>query len=723
MRKKIKLMTMVLTVCLCAISVVFAADGTWSAAANGNWSDSGNWSSGTIADGSGSTAYFTDSVRYNVSVDSARTIGNITSQGTRHDLNSVGILTLAGSPTISQQDIVGEEVAGLAIWNPLDGTEGFTKTGAGILALVHSSGTLPISGTINVTEGILKSYDSLEGHMPNITSVVVSSGAQLRLENANPFCNNPLTLSGIGVATHAGNNCGALLVRIANQTTTISNIIVATADTRIGGYCGGDLNKYNLVGEISGPGQPNFYAGGGATSHKWTFELLASNSYAGGAILSADSGSASTLKLHNPNALSHTKLQVNASWNYGAPATLDLNGYTNTVPQFEMNGTQKEVVTDTSASGNGLLIVDGGGENNMLWQGDFYLYGGEVRHLDTYCTIRAGTATTITGGVLYCNLETMLARAAAGDCSMTVRDSGLLTTWILRFNDWGNATVNLITGGVIRTAQVYCLKESGAGPYAQTFNFNGGTLSDAGWAARSFFIRNDEIDYIVQAGGANIEIDGNSGTNGIDDSLQHDAGLGGTADGGLTKSGAGVLALTTNNTYTGPTVVEAGTLLVNGNGDISASSSLTVQNGAAVGGNGVVGAITVPSGGVISPGNSIGTLNTGNIDMEAGSAIDWEVGNPGSADLVDVTGTFTIPAGKMTVNAIKAGSAGGTYTIVQTTGGIVGNASDVTMSYGSGITGDANPTINGNNLEVNIVPEPAILGLLSLIALAFLRRK
>ena len=67
--------------------------------------------------------------------------------------------------------------------------------------------------------------------------------------------------------------------------------------------------------------------------------------------------------------------------------------------------------------------------------------------------------------------------------------------------------------------------------------------------------------------------------------------------GGLTKAGAGVLTLSGANTYSGPTTVSAGTLLVNGS---QPTSSVTVGSGAHPGGTGTTGPLATT--GIISPG-------------------------------------------------------------------------------------------------------------------------
>ncbi|MBK5913112.1 S8 family serine peptidase [Rhodocyclus purpureus] len=95
---------------------------------------------------------------------------------------------------------------------------------------------------------------------------------------------------------------------------------------------------------------------------------------------------------------------------------------------------------------------------------------------------------------------------------------------------------------------------------------------------------------------------------------------------GLSKLGAGSLALNGINTYAGDTVIDGGTLSVNG----AIVSNTTVEKGGILGGTGLVANVSVASGGRLAPGNSPGTLTVnGSVVQQAGSAIDIEIDGPG----------------------------------------------------------------------------------------------
>ncbi len=88
--------------------------------------------------------------------------------------------------------------------------------------------------------------------------------------------------------------------------------------------------------------------------------------------------------------------------------------------------------------------------------------------------------------------------------------------------------------------------------------------------------------------------------------------------GGIIKNGNGILLFTGNNTYSGLTTVDAGTLRVHGN----QPQSGVIVNNARLSGNGTIGALTANNGATIRPG---GLSDTGILRVEGDVLL-----NPGS---------------------------------------------------------------------------------------------
>jgi len=113
----------------------------------------------------------------------------------------------------------------------------------------------------------------------------------------------------------------------------------------------------------------------------------------------------------------------------------------------------------------------------------------------------------------------------------------------------------------------------------------------------------------------------------------------------LEKKGLGTQTLAGANTYTGPTVIKAGALAVDG----SITSDVTVEGGALMGIGTVTGNVVAQTGGSVAPGDSAGTLTiTGNADLSSAGNMTWQLGalseaNPGADfDLALVAGNLTL---------------------------------------------------------------------------------
>ncbi|RQO41182.1 autotransporter outer membrane beta-barrel domain-containing protein [Variovorax sp. KBW07] len=150
--------------------------------------------------------------------------------------------------------------------------------------------------------------------------------------------------------------------------------------------------------------------------------------------------------------------------------------------------------------------------------------------------------------------------------------------------------------------------------------------------------------------------------------------------GSLTQSGSGTLTLTGASTYSGGTTVAAGTLRVNNTtGSATGSGTVQVDSGAALGGGGTIaGAVQVADGGMLSPGNSPGTLTLGALSLGSGAILNYELGQagaPGGAlnDLIDVKGNLVL-GGKLNVAESAGGNFGpGLYRLIKYAGLLTGN--------------------------------------------------
>lgn len=233
-----------------------------------------------------------------------------------------------------------------------------------------------------------------------------------------------------------------------------------------------------------------------------------------------------------------------------------------------------------------------------------------------------------------------------------------------------------------------------------------------------------------------------------------------SGSGGLVKNGSGNLMLTGNNSYSGGTVINGGSLTghakafgsgaiidnatlivdqstndtfsnaltgtgalikrgagsLNMTGDSSlsgattveagrlaingslANSIVSVQQGATLGGNGTVAGINVAEGGIVAPGNSVGQLNVnGDLNLAQGSIYQVESDAAGNADRIVASGRATL--NNSTLSLVQDGNwvAASRYSILSAAGGISGAFATVQSSFAF-----LTPTLNYTATDVGL---------------------
>lgn len=192
-------------------------------------------------------------------------------------------------------------------------------------------------------------------------------------------------------------------------------------------------------------------------------------------------------------------------------------------------------------------------------------------------------------------------------------------------------------------------------------------------------------------------------------------------------------------TFVGDWVVDGAKATLDMNADSfgDASNSVTLRNGGlldlndlgayawtrSLSGNGSVsatGGLTISNDGVLSPGESIGTLNitAPSLTFDAGSLLSIELEANQVSDLVAVTGAVML-GGELSIATLGGytPAVGDSWTILSATDGINGTfAAPLPAGFSVGVV--------GNDLVLSYVPEPgAALAMTGLLGLMVRRRR
>ncbi len=166
----------------------------------------------------------------------------------------------------------------------------------------------------------------------------------------------------------------------------------------------------------------------------------------------------------------------------------------------------------------------------------------------------------------------------------------------------------------------------------------------------------------------------------------------------LTKAGSGKMIMTAASPYTGALTISAGTFEMNGTLGPS-SSGVTIASSAAVGGTGTIyRTITVSSGGIVAPGQSVGVLTANALSLTT-STLNWE-SNGSIFDRMDLIGGLTL-SGTSTLNLTGAAVSAGSYTLMNFAS-VTGTASNLAVGTNLGGAFTYTLSLNPTSLVLNV---------------------
>ncbi len=264
----------------------------------------------------------------------------------------------------------------------------------------------------------------------------------------------------------------------------------------------------------------------------------------------------------------------------------------------------------------------------------------------------AGTNTLQTSGQPYADF----ALQGSGVLNLNIGNGGVFSP----NGDWSgfSGTLNFLTGNWIRELNTVSFGSSNV-----VWNFGSGGLYNKNGGALIYLgaIFGGASSGISGASTATATLTtyviGGVNTNSVFGGTISDGGAAATA---LVFNGPGSLALTGANTYSGNTIVNAGTFFANSaTGSATGAGDILVSSGATLAGNGSIsGLATLNDGAILAPGNSAGTLKISEgLVLGSGTILNFELGTV--SDQVIVTNDLTL-AGTLNVTNL-AGFGAGSY--------------------------------------------------------------
>ncbi|RJG41438.1 autotransporter domain-containing protein [Mesorhizobium sp. DCY119] len=669
--------------------------------------------------------------------DKALSGSTLTALGPNATLSANKAVTLAND-IILQRAVNGhltvDTNADLTLSGVISDTAGaggtLTKTGSGALIL---TGANTYAGTTTITAGVLQVGDG--GTTGELGSGDIVNNSQLIFDRSDTFTvantisgSGTLTKTGEGMMELSGTNGYSGGTTISQGKIAISddaNLGAATGQLILNGGTLGTLadietDRAISLGALGGSFAPDLGTqltlgadidgiGGLEVDGRGTLVLTGTNSYQGGTTVSEGTlvlGTTASGSLSGSGGLTTTILGPIVNSNYFISVVevvnADLSGVTtiknnNEISFYNSTSASTAGITndgmlvfyDTSSAGNARIA------NSYVVIFDDASRAGKARISNSGVVVFDGTSSADNAIITSTNSGAVLfeGRSSAGSATITTPNGGLVlfdqassagnakitnngTVVFAGTSNASNATITatdasygVYFGDHATASNAALVANGGFFDFSSTYGADGDGVvtagSIAGTTTGTFFLGENRL--IVGGSGASTEFAGEI----ADEDPMCGCGLTG---GSLVKVGAGTLTLSGTSSYTGGTTVSEGRLIVNGS--IASSSQITVGSGGYLGGSGTLGTMLLQSGGIIAPGNSIGTLKVnGDLTLAAGSTYQVEIAGTGTSDRIDVTGKATVAGSNVSVMALDPKVSyqnGQTYRILNADGGVSG---------------------------------------------------
>ncbi len=681
---------------------------TWiGGGANANWQTTNNWTGQNNPVIAGDTLLFDGAARLNNTNDFAA----LTSFAGLTFNASAGAFTLSGNSV----DLAGGITDNSASLETINLPVQF-DTGQ-IIAVTNPTGTLAIGGVISGAIGLTKTGPG----------TLVYSGAN-SYSGATTVAGGAISLANGGALTPAGNGTGSARVIIGSASGSAAAFYQSggTFTSSAGG--GGNVQVGGATGAY---GYYNLSGG----------NLTIANTTGNGAEMNVGgtSGGPGTFAQFDMSGGTVTIGQTANQDAYfmpcrgtGESAVMNLTGGSLTI----FNGTKEDNGSGysgnwntpdtnvTTIGGTALLqslsaSVKLNQRNNAANVSVMNLNGGTFQAMGFYASGNAAAVVNFNGGTLMAgtnangNFLGNVASVFDYSNGATINDNGNAITInqpISAVTGNGVATIPVATGGAgyVMPPQAAISDSTGTGATAYA-TVSGGQVTGIVVTCPG---RNYTAPTVTLAGGGFTTA-----------ATLSPATVLANASGGLAKQGSGTLTLTGACTYTGTTLISAGTLALTNNGSITSSTNvnvafgaildvskttsgaLTLTSGQTLTGSGAVnGNVTNLPGSILAPGgpSTAGTLTVTNVVTLGGNTI-MLLNNAGSSSKLVATNINY--GGTLIVSNIgPAYAAGNSFTLFQAVGysGAFANLSPATP--GPGMSWNTNALITSGVLSVAAAP-------------------